>query len=139
MYQDALTATAVCATDQRARRNRPATARPVSRRRARHRDCPLPIIHAGYPLRRESVHHRGFRRPAAGPKERRGPSDDQATGGAGKRERPTRGGVDARAGKAHLYARARQLGIQGRSRMSKAELVDALEKASRRETARARK
>jgi hypothetical protein len=72
------------------------------------------------------------------PKERRGPSDDQANGGAGKRERPTRGGGDARAGKAHLYARAQQLGIQGRSRMSKAELVDALEKASRRETARAR-
>jgi cation transport regulator ChaB len=72
------------------------------------------------------------------PKERRGPSDDQAAGGAGQRERPSRGGVDARAGKAHLYERAQQLGIPGRSRMSKAELVDALEKASRRETARAR-
>jgi hypothetical protein len=35
--------------------------------------------------------------------------------------------------------RAQQLGIQGRSRMSKAELVDALDKANRRETARARK
>jgi hypothetical protein len=72
------------------------------------------------------------------PKERRGPSDEQAGGGAGREERPTRGGVDARAGKAHLYDRAKQLGIPGRSRMSKEELVDALEKASRRETARAR-
>ncbi|ADJ48299.1 hypothetical protein AMES_6474 [Amycolatopsis mediterranei S699] len=73
------------------------------------------------------------------PKQRRGPSDDQAAGGAEQRERPTRGGVDARAGKAHLYERAKQLGVPGRSRMSKEELVAALEKASRRETARARK
>jgi hypothetical protein len=73
------------------------------------------------------------------PKERRGPSDEQAAGGAGQKRRPTRGGVDARAGRAHLYERAQQLGIQGRSRMSKAELVDALDKANRRETARARK
>ncbi|MBE1577360.1 hypothetical protein ACFORH_09280 [Amycolatopsis roodepoortensis] len=51
----------------------------------------------------------------------------------------THGGVDARAGKAHLSQRARELRIAGRSSMSKNELVKALEKASRRETARARR
>lgn len=72
------------------------------------------------------------------PKERRGPSDEQAAGGAGQPAKSTHGGVDARAGKEHLYQRARELGIRGRSRMSKSELVKALEKASHRETARAR-
>ncbi|KFU82275.1 ChaB protein [Amycolatopsis lurida] len=72
------------------------------------------------------------------PKERRGPSDEQAAGGAGQRTKSTHGGVDARAGKEHLSQRARELGIRGRSRMSKRQLVTALEKASRRETARAR-
>lgn len=72
------------------------------------------------------------------PKGRRGPSDEQAERGAGQPVRPTAGGVDANASKQHLYERARQLGIPGRSSMSKAELVDALRKASRRRTARAR-
>lgn len=72
------------------------------------------------------------------PKGRRGPSDEQAQRGAGQSARSTAGGVDANASKRHLYQRARQLDISGRSTMSKAELVEALEKASRRTTAQAR-
>ncbi|MGC7100783.1 ChaB family protein [Amycolatopsis lurida] len=72
------------------------------------------------------------------PKSHRGPSDAQAEGGAGQPARETHGGVDANAAKTHLYERARQLGIPGRSRMSKEELVQALEKSSRRESAKAR-
>jgi hypothetical protein len=76
------------------------------------------------------------------PKERRGPSDDQAgRGGDAARDRPlpTAGGVDANASKAHLLDLAARLGIRGRSRMRKAELVDALQRANDRETARARR
>ncbi|WP_329045886.1 ChaB family protein [Amycolatopsis sp. NBC_01488] len=73
------------------------------------------------------------------PKRRRGPSDEQAAGGAGQPAKRTHGGVDAEASKQHLYRLARELGIPGRSRMSKRELVEALEKASRRESARARR
>jgi cation transport regulator ChaB len=73
------------------------------------------------------------------PKEggRRGPSDEQAAGGAGT-DRPTHGGVDASATKAHLLELARRLGVPGRSRMDKAQLVEALQKANDRETRRAR-
>lgn len=73
------------------------------------------------------------------PKPERGPSDEQAAGGAGQPVRPTRGGVDATASRQHLYERAKQLGIPGRSRMSKEDLVAALEKESRRRSARARR
>jgi hypothetical protein len=74
------------------------------------------------------------------PKARPGPSDPQAarkppdslTGGK------TAQGVDANASLAHLRAIARELGIPGRSRMSRSELVGAVQKANRRETARAR-
>lgn len=75
------------------------------------------------------------------PKEQKGPSDDQAArGGADARSgaRQTAGGVDANASKAHLLDVARRLEIRGRSRMSKAELVAAIDKANRRETAAAR-
>ncbi len=72
------------------------------------------------------------------PKEQRGPSDEQARRGAGQRTADTAGGVDASASKQHLYEKARKLGISGRSSMSKQELVDALQKASRRKTAKAR-
>ena len=48
------------------------------------------------------------------------------------------GGVDANASKDELYRQARQLDVRGRSSMSKKELVEALRKASERETARAR-
>ncbi|WP_092867258.1 ChaB family protein [Quadrisphaera sp. DSM 44207] len=73
------------------------------------------------------------------PKEggRRGPSDAQAEGGAGT-DRPTAGGVDAGATKAHLQDVARRLGVPGRSRMSKEELVEAIGRANDRATRQAR-
>lgn len=73
------------------------------------------------------------------PKESRGPSDPQAARGAGDRPTRTAGGVDAAASKAHLYDLAKRLGVPGRSRMTKAELVDALQRANERESARARR
>jgi len=74
------------------------------------------------------------------PKERKGPSDAQAarSGRRARRGGETAGGVDANASKAHLLELARRLDVPGRSRMSKAELVEALQKANARETARAR-
>ncbi|MFI5908974.1 ChaB family protein [Dactylosporangium sp. NPDC051541] len=75
------------------------------------------------------------------PKDEAGPSDAQsAQRGAAARNRPkeTAEGVDANASKQHLLDLARRLEIRGRSRMTKAELVEALMKANRRETARAR-
>ncbi|WP_017584815.1 ChaB family protein [Nocardiopsis ganjiahuensis] len=69
---------------------------------------------------------------------KKGPSDQQAKNpSAGKRpgrDRPTAGGIDAEATKDHLYERAKQLDISGRSRMTKKELVDALQKESNRRT-----
>ena len=70
-------------------------------------------------------------------KDGRGPSDGQArksTPKAGK----TAEGVDAAASKEHLYGLARRLDIAGRSTMSKAELVEAVKKANRKATAKAR-
>lgn len=72
------------------------------------------------------------------PKEERGPSDEQARRGARQRARKTAGGVDAKASKQHLYERARELGVRGRSSMSKNQLVDALKKKSRQRTRKAR-
>lgn len=72
------------------------------------------------------------------PKESKGPSDKQASRGAGQPATKTAGGVDAKASKQHLYERAQELGIPGRSSMSKQDLVSALEKASGRRTAKAR-
>ncbi len=71
------------------------------------------------------------------PKEQKGPSDQQAAGG-GAEARPTAGGVDANASKKHLYDLAKELDVPGRSRMSKDELVVALQKANDRATRRAR-
>ncbi|PWV57634.1 MULTISPECIES: ChaB family protein [Nocardiopsis] len=69
-----------------------------------------------------------------------GPSDEQAKNPrAGRRpgaDRPTAGGVDAEATKDHLYKRARQLDVRGRSSMTKDELVEALRKESDRRTSR---
>lgn len=48
------------------------------------------------------------------------------------------GGIDTTKTKDELLVDARAAGIEGRSKMSKDELVDALEEHSRRETARAR-
>lgn len=72
------------------------------------------------------------------PKQEYGPSDPQAEGGRDT-DRPTAGGVDANATKQHLYDLATQLEVVGRSRMTKSELVVALQRANDRETARSRK
>jgi cation transport regulator ChaB len=70
------------------------------------------------------------------PKDEYGPSDARAEGGRDT-DRPTAGGVDANASKKHLYELAGRLEIRGRSSMSKAELVEALQKANARESRRA--
>jgi cation transport regulator ChaB len=69
-------------------------------------------------------------------KEEYGPSDAQAEGGFDT-ARDTAGGVDANASKKHLLRLARRLDIKGRSTMTKTELVDALQRANDRESARA--
>ncbi|GAB3886851.1 ChaB family protein [Kibdelosporangium lantanae] len=71
-------------------------------------------------------------------KDHKGPSDEQAAQGYGDKPKPTAGGVDANASKEHLYDLATRLGVRGRSRMTKRELVAAIEKANSRATARAR-
>jgi len=63
------------------------------------------------------------------PKAKRGPSDQHAEEGLGS-SAPTAGGVDANASKEHLYKRAKELNIEGRSKMDKEELVAALQKAN---------
>lgn len=69
-----------------------------------------------------------------GPSEEKDTSPDPRV----RRSGETHGGIDARKRKAELYEDARAAGITGRSRMTKDELVEALELHSRRETARAR-
>ena len=70
----------------------------------------------------------------------RGPfEDDDARADARLRRHGfTREGIDARKSKAALYEDAAEAGIEGRSKMTKAELVHALVRHSDRETARAR-
>ena len=74
------------------------------------------------------------------PKEEKGPSDPQAarSGARARRGGRTAEGVDANASKKHLYELATRLGVTGRSRMTKEELVEALRKANARETRRSR-
>ncbi len=70
-----------------------------------------------------------------------GPSDDQAarpTRDAADDPRPTAGGVDARAPLSHLRDVARRLDIPGRSKMDRDGLVEAIQKANARATAKAR-
>ena len=67
-------------------------------------------------------------------KESSGPPD----AGAVDRGAGTRGGMDAHATKQHLLDVARRLDVRGRSRMTKDELVEAIEKANDRETRRSR-
>lgn len=73
------------------------------------------------------------------PKEngRRGPSDPQSEGGVSTHRRSS-GGVDEHATKDHLLGIARELDVHGRSSMTKAELVEAIQTANDRATARAR-
>ncbi|MFI0349416.1 ChaB family protein [Actinomadura sp. 9N407] len=68
----------------------------------------------------------------------KGPSDAQAKGGRNT-SRKTAGGVDANSSKQHLYDVAKRLDISGRSSMTKNELVKAIEKANKRESAQARR
>ncbi|MGH3832596.1 MAG: ChaB family protein [Pseudonocardiaceae bacterium] len=72
------------------------------------------------------------------PKDKAGPSDEQAARGGADTDLPTAGGVDANASKKHLAQLARRLNIRGRSQMTKDELVNAIRKANNRETTRAR-
>jgi cation transport regulator ChaB len=69
---------------------------------------------------------------------RKGPSDAQAAGGRNT-NRKTKGGVDANATKGHLLDLAKKLGVSGRSKMKKKQLVDAVQKANDKKTADARK
>ncbi len=76
-------------------------------------------------------------------KAEKGPSDPQAARrGAQARahldDGDSAGGVDANASKAHLYDIAKRLGVGGRSRMNKGELVEAIQRANDRATAAAR-
>lgn len=69
------------------------------------------------------------------PKERKGPSDPRAAmGRPGEGAPPTAEGVDVNASRDHLLDVARRLDISGTSRMSKQDLVGAIEKANRRQT-----
>lgn len=71
------------------------------------------------------------------PKQEKGPSDAKAAGGRNTRAK-TAGGVDANASKQHLMDVAKRLDITGRSRMTKPELVDAIQKANASATRKAR-
>ncbi|MEV0238230.1 ChaB family protein [Nonomuraea sp. NPDC050786] len=68
------------------------------------------------------------------PKEKKGPSDKGATDRSGRTDE----GVNANASKEHLQKVAAQLDVPGRSKMTKQELVNAIKKANRRATAKAR-
>lgn len=72
------------------------------------------------------------------PKPERGPSDAEAQRGFGQEQAQTAAGVDASASRQHLLGVARELGISGRSSMSKPELVSAIEKANAERTRQAR-
>ena len=68
------------------------------------------------------------------PKDENGPSDERSERTGGE----SAGGVDANATKDHLYEVAQRLEIEGRSEMTKDELVEAIQKANDRKTAQAR-
>ncbi|MEU9591016.1 ChaB family protein [Streptomyces sp. NPDC048219] len=68
---------------------------------------------------------------------RKGPSDPRS--GRPRQQGGRSGeGVDEKASKEHLYEVAKRLDVAGRSRMSKAELLDAIRKANRSRTRAAR-
>jgi cation transport regulator ChaB len=66
------------------------------------------------------------------PKKKSGPSDARAERGGLHNPIPSAEGVDANASKKHLLDVARKLDIDGRSKMDKAELVEAIKKYNRR-------
>ncbi|HEU4539728.1 MAG TPA: ChaB family protein [Jiangellaceae bacterium] len=73
-------------------------------------------------------------------KDGKGPSDPQARRSTPESRKPrkTAEGVDANASKKDLYETASRLGIDGRSKMSKGELVNAIKKENARRTRRSR-
>lgn len=71
-------------------------------------------------------------------KNSRGPSDDRAKSGGRNPKGKSAEGVNAQASKEHLYDVAKRLDISGRSRMTKSELIEAIEKENRRAGARSR-
>jgi cation transport regulator ChaB len=71
-------------------------------------------------------------------KSEKGPSDDRARSGGPNAKGESAEGVNANASKRHLMDVARRLDISGRSSMNKDELVSAIQKANRRESARKR-
>jgi len=75
-------------------------------------------------------------------KDSKGPSDPQAARGGEAARRgggASYGGVDVSKPKQELYEDAKRAGIDGRSKMTKEELADALRRRNDRETARARR
>lgn len=66
-----------------------------------------------------------------------GPSDDRAAQRGPDGDGETAGGVDANATKAHLMDLAKRLDVSGRSRMTKAELVEALQRENTKRTRKA--
>lgn len=68
---------------------------------------------------------------------RKGPSDPRSARPRGQGGRSGEG-VDESASKQHLYDLAKRLGVEGRSRMSKGELMDAVRKANRSQSRKAR-
>ena len=71
-------------------------------------------------------------------KAKKGPSDQRAESGGPNAKGATAEGVDANASKEHLLDVAKRLAISGRSSMTKAQLVDAIQKENRRVSARNR-
>ncbi len=75
------------------------------------------------------------------PKQEKGPSDAQAARSGSRARKGTQrtaGGVDANASKSHLMDVAKRLDVRGRSRMTKEELVQAIQKANDKATRDAR-
>ena len=66
------------------------------------------------------------------PKDEKGPSDPRAKSGGPDAKGKTYGGVDVEGNsKDELYERAKKLGVSGRSKMSKAQLAEAIAKKQR--------
>ena len=68
------------------------------------------------------------------PKAGKGPSSAQTGRRRSTRPASARGGIDANASKEHLMDVAGKMGISGRWRMNKADLVDAIRKTDNRST-----
>ena len=101
----------------------------------------------GRPRRGRAVRRgraRARRRAALKTRTRRSATTGSKGGGAaapptaGRHRLGTAGGVDTAATKEHLLGIARRLDVRGRSRMTKAELVEAVARANDRATARSR-